>query len=339
MQRLPSSVLILIWLMLSYAHAQHTETLAEVLRRESVPLPTTAVPDLNSPITSFATLNDEREFLIAYYLVRSGDELRPPLFLTRLDKQNGAWQHRDLTGLTVKALEETDKDQVDCLGSVLGIQRDGTRYYLDLHLTPSAGCLLIVHDDLIVDRTIGGWTGAFFKSGLLVYFGNMVHFADVHPETLFLYDPVAHKSLQIFPPSDDPFRKNFSSRLSKVIDRRRCNKNNWACDPDRFTSDILHPIEVNDETHSLAFRVTFQPDGFLGREETENSGKWDDDDYLYIYRFDPIRWREFSVYDLKPMFGTDSLKELLTPARLQQVFATPGITPSASRHSRSARAR
>ncbi len=150
----------------------------------------------------------------------------------------------------------------------------------------------------------------------------MTHFAPLHPERLFLYDPVAHKSQEIYTQKNDPFRKNFSERLEEVIDEKRCRENNWACDPDDFESGI-GPIEVNDGTHSLAFRVGFGTEGFLPREEAEASGKWDDDDYVYIYRLDPLRWREFSIYDLKPKFGTDSLKDLLAPEKLRQVFATP----------------
>jgi hypothetical protein len=149
----------------------------------------------------------------------------------------------------------------------------------------------------------------------------MVHFADVHPETLYLYNPVEHKSHQLYPQNGDPFRRDFSARLAEVIDEKQCRENNWACSPDRFASDISQ-IEVNDQTRSLAFRATFETEGFTSRQYAEDSGRFDDHQYVYIYRLDPVRWREFSVYDLKPMFGTDSLKELLTPAKLRQVFAT-----------------
>lgn len=131
-----------------------------------------------------------------------------------------------------------------------------------------------------------------------------------HPETLFRYDPVLHKSQEIYPQKNDPFRKTFSERLEKVLNQKRCQENDWLYDPDDFGS-VVDPIEVNDETLSLALRVEFDTEGFLPHEEAEDSGKWDDDQYAYIYRPDPRRWREFSVYDLKPKFGTDSLKDLL----------------------------
>jgi hypothetical protein len=65
-----------------------------------------------------------------------------------------------------------------------------------------------------------------------------------------------------------------------MINQDRCRINNWTCDPRRFTSYNESPIVVSDETNSLAFRVTFEPEGFVDREEAENSGNFDDEDYV-----------------------------------------------------------
>ncbi|HXZ81855.1 MAG TPA: hypothetical protein VEG30_18145 [Terriglobales bacterium] len=305
--------------------AQERETLADVLQQHEIPSPPASIPHLTSRITSYDVLNDDREFLIAYYMVDTADEnaLRPPLFLTRFDKKTQEWQHVAITGQKSEGLPDRPELQDDCLGSVLRAEHHNSWYYLNLHWNPSAGCLLILNEDLSVSHTLPGGSAGFFQTGLLVYSGNMVHFADVHPETLWLYDPATHKSEQLYPQKNDPLRGAFSTRLEKVIDEKRCMHNNWGCDPDRFTSDLVYPIEVNDQTQSLAFHVRFEPEGFLPREEAEDSGQWDDDDYVYIYRLSPLRWRGFSIYDLKPKFGTDSLSELLTPAKLKQVFATP----------------
>jgi len=135
----------------------------------------------------------------------------------------------------------------------------------------------------------------------------MVHFADVHPETLFVYDPLSRKSRQIYPQKNDPLRDGFSTRLEKIINKNQCAENNWAREPDRFETEI-DSVEANDESHALAFHAAFGTEGFLTPEETDSSGQWYDDDYVYFYQFNPLRWREFSIYDLKPKFGTNSLK-------------------------------
>ncbi len=323
MRQVAFASLLLVLLFPGYVGGQQNPTLAEVLKQNSVSLHLSSVAHLNDPITSYATLNTDREFLIAYYLVNPGNELHFPLLLTRFDKRSGKWQEALLTGLKANIFEGPEPEmQADCIGSALRLEGIRNWYYLDLHWTPSAGCLVILNHDLTVHQTLPGWTAAFFKSGLLVCEGNMVHFAPVHAMTLFLYDPVVNKSQKIYPQKNDPFRRDFSERLEDVINEKRCQENNWACDPEDFDSGI-GPIEVNDETQSLAFRVGFGTGGFLPSEEAEASGKWDDDEYVYIYRLNPLRWREFSVYDLKPKFGTDSLKDLLAPEKLGQVFATP----------------
>ena len=305
--------------------SQHDPTLADVLKQNSVSLPRGSVSHLNDAITSYATLNSDREFLIAYYLAAPRNELHFPLLIARFNKQSGKWDETSLSDLKVTLFAGTKQEtQYECIGSAMHFESNGSWYYLDLHWTPSAGGLVILNRNLAVHQILTGWTAAFFKSGLLIYQRNMVHFAPVHPATLFLYDPVARRPEKIYPPKNDPFRKDFSNRLDEVIDEKRCQANNWPCDANNFESFIDYPVEVNDATHSLAFRVDFDTQGFLPRKEADESGKWDDDQYVYIYRLEPFGWRKFSVYDLKSKFGTDSLKELLTREKLRLVFATSG---------------
>ena len=130
---------------------------------------------------------------------------------------------------------------------MLSVQENNKRYYLTLHLTPSASCLLILKDNLTVDQTLAGGPAAFFKSGTLLYTGDMVHFAAVHPETLWLYDPDTRTSKQIYPQPDDPLRSAYSARLAKAVNDDRCRVNNWGRNPQELSSDIGFPVEINNE--------------------------------------------------------------------------------------------
>jgi hypothetical protein len=303
--------------------AQENPTLADVLKQHSIPFPPATIPHLNAKITSFDILDDETEFVIGYYLDNPKNEMRAPLLVTRMNKVNGHWDHAALAESELAVTDIKGGANTPCLGSVMKIQRTAQWYFLTLHWNPSAGCFIVLKSDLRVEDARTGGVAATFRSGLVVVDGNMIHFADVHPQTLYLYEPATHKARPLYPQQHDPFRDDFSARLEETIDQNLCRTNNWGCMTDRFTTNLSYPIEINDDTGSIAFRASFEPEGFLDRKAVEASGKWYDDDYAYVFRLAPFRWREFSVYDLKPKFGTDSLRDLISPEMIGKIFATP----------------
>jgi hypothetical protein len=156
-------------IVIGHAIAQQNPTLGDVLRGQLVPFSPMTIPNLDKRITSFAMLNDDRTFLIAYYLDTPENLLRFPIFITSLDKETGNWRHKALHSVRVTVFENSDHPiQDDCLGSVISVERSEKRYFLNLHFNPSAGCLIILNLDLSVDHTFGGSLAAVFKSGLIV---------------------------------------------------------------------------------------------------------------------------------------------------------------------------
>ena len=140
--------LLVILLFPRYVGGQQNLMLADVLKQNSVSFDLSSVSHLKDPITSYATLNTDREFLIAYYLDNSGNELHFPLLLARFDKRSGTWQEASLTDLKVKIFPDAEPEmQDDCIGSVVSFEGNSDWYYLNLHWTPSAGCLLILNHD------------------------------------------------------------------------------------------------------------------------------------------------------------------------------------------------
>jgi hypothetical protein len=88
------AAILVMWTGAGGLAAQDYQSLAEVLKQESIPFPPTSIPHLNAEISSFATLNDTNEFVIAYYLAdRTSQRLLSPLLITRFDKIAGKWQH------------------------------------------------------------------------------------------------------------------------------------------------------------------------------------------------------------------------------------------------------
>lgn len=318
-------LLELAFVLLSVAalHGQD-QTLADFLQEHKIPLPSTPHIHVNDrPAKTLMPLETDDEFALAYRLAHADGGLYGPIQFIRYDKHTDRW-----ASLTVDQpkFRFQGEMEVPCAGMVGGLKYEHSRYFISVELTPSAGCEIILNNggsDMSVEAVLDGWMEGFLSPATVLYGGNMIHFADVHPETLWTYDLGSQKTTQIYPQPSDSFRRDFATKLEKIINEDLCRENNWACEPDRFTTDIDSPITINRQTKSIAFGARFEPEGFMDRDKAEDSGLFDDDHYVYIFQLQPFGWREFSIYDLKPKFGTDSLQQLISPKMIGKVFATP----------------
>jgi hypothetical protein len=86
----------------------------------------------------------------------------------------------------------------------MNVARRGNWIYLDTHLTPSAGAMLIVSNDLRRVQRVYGWTELLLPDGRLVYHNSMVHFAPFHPGSVSLYDPNTGRDVRLYPVRPDP---------------------------------------------------------------------------------------------------------------------------------------
>src|SRR5580704_10095664 len=68
------------------------KTLREVLAAEKLPLDAEALRNLDAKISSGAELNDEAQFVIAYYLLDSTGLLKPPIFIVQYDRRTQRWK-------------------------------------------------------------------------------------------------------------------------------------------------------------------------------------------------------------------------------------------------------
>ena len=78
---------------------------------------------------------------------------------------------------------------------------------------------------------------------------------------------------------------------------------------------------TDDQDDALAMQVRFSTEGFLTREQAENSGAWKNEDYIYVFKLRPFAWRGMSAREIKAGFGTDSPSELLTKLKLRSLFS------------------
>lgn len=304
----------LLGLLWSIAACAQDQTFADLLRQHGIPFPPASIPHLNAHLWNNPyPIDTAEQFAVAYHLSGSNGNAQPGTFLTVYDKQTGVWKHAEL-----KATEKfQDRIEVPCEGQLGEPQYALDHYFISAELSPSAACTFVLDQDLQIEAVLDGWPVGFLPPSSVLYEGSMVHFADVHPETLWLYDTRTKSKLQLYPQPHDLFREEFSSELEKVIQPKLCAKNNWACEPDRFSSDLTIPLTVNPATNSFAVHVTFTPEGYLPVDNDD--GPYDD--VTYIYQLSPFRWREFRTTNLKKQVGSDSLPDLLTPEALIKIFA------------------
>lgn len=185
------ALIVVAWLagLLNLIAAQHI-TLAQEFQKHGIA--NLQLDDLDREITSYAVASDERWFAIAYYWHTGSDLLPPDLRVRTLDRRNNVWR---------SALLNADVRQG---GSAVGIARRAGFIYLDLHISPSAGSLLVLSDNLKVRKRLYGWSSLILGDGRVLYENSMVHFAPAHPGSVSLYDPRSGLDTRVYPVTPDP---------------------------------------------------------------------------------------------------------------------------------------
>ena len=179
---------VLLAVTLSVAAPQAT-TLRQELEKHRVDA--AGLDDADRLITSYAVAADEGWFAIAYYWQGAGGLLPDELRIRTLDRKTGTWRY--------KVLDHTVLDG----GAALRIARRPGVVYLDLHINPSAGALIVLSEDLTVRARLSGWSSLILTDGRVLYQNSMVHFAPAHPGSVSLYDPLTGRDVRVYPEQAD----------------------------------------------------------------------------------------------------------------------------------------
>ncbi len=247
------------------------ERLEEVLAKHRVPLENFSAAERAHTITSYAASEGDAPFLLAYYDDDGSGLLKAPLHILRYDGRNGL-KRAELRGVDEMAPGAMHQLSTSCLGSVLSVQENAGLVFIDTHINPSAGCVLILSPTLQFKVALWGWTLGFLDHFLMLH-GNEVHFADTHPLTVDVYDWKAETLLEVYPPKNDPRRKSFSAALaSRLPTEEWCRNQNVPCDPSQFSGDISD-LKIDEAALSFSFTATMSPEGFGDKAEREVSSE------------------------------------------------------------------
>jgi hypothetical protein len=301
------------------------ETLEDVLRAQRLPLNLESVQDRDKPITSYAILGNPRAFLIAYYWDDGSGILNQPLRLGHFNKTSGQWN-----SVALRSEDNTATD-VDCLGSVAAIHAVADSFYLDIHINPSAGCLRVVSEDLMVRASLYGWFLAAFDDGTVLYHNSQVHFAPTHPTEISLYDPASNLNVMVYPAKPaPPIRAAHVRRVRQAYsDEAWCREHNHHCDPELFDSRLAGEVVANSATRSLAFVLALD-NSILWTDAERAQGSAADGtpeftNVLYVYKLGntagSFEFRELLLSDFQTRFGDVPLSKALEPDILREMFS------------------
>jgi hypothetical protein len=258
-----------------------SETLREALTRSDFAdgVLTNNGPDLDRKLTSSDFGFSQDTFVAGYYFQ---DELKGlelgPMHVSLFDRGRREWIHEQNLGARIEKLG------LRVGGSVTGILVTPQIILLDTHATPSAGFTVVLNRSLQILGSLGGYGPHAANDGSIWYHGNMVHFADVHQETLKFFDLTRRTESDVFPGSQLSAVARAYQRKIKAAVARLPADHPAHQRVDDFDRSIQFVTERN--ATSFGFMVTYRsfslqnngvdiPDLMtIARCDRERSGGW-----------------------------------------------------------------
>jgi hypothetical protein len=283
------------------------ETLQDTLRTANVPSRQFPAPELSRKITSYAISPDD-PFLLAYYIDDGSGVLQPPLHIIRYDRARGDLRRAELREINALFQGEIP---MNCLGSALHIREYHDIIYIDTHVNPSAGCLIVLSSMLTFKAALSGWLLGLIGADYAILHRSEIHFMTVHPLHILVFDLKRNVSLEVYPYKNDPQRRQFSRLIGPHISRNWCQEYNAPCDPETFDADLLKGnIVVNESARVFGFEAQFDAAGFGDAAEKQVQPQT----VAYIFRERRGIWehREFEARQLQRLPGGMSIEDLIS---------------------------
>jgi hypothetical protein len=254
-----------------------SKNLREALERSGFEdgIRTTDVPDLDRKLTSSAFGTSSDTFVAAYYFQdQLEDQGLGPLHVSLFDRSRREWVHQpDVTA-------DLEKLGLRSGGSVTRVVVTPKILLVDTHYSPSAGFTVVLDHSLSIVTSLLGYGAQVATDGSIWYFGDMVHFADTHQETLKMFDVGRRIELEVFPgekrsPLAEGYRRHIQTIYASLPSVQR--------DPE-FDRSIPSVLERDSKT--FAFVVGYGSDYLegsgvahqrlttIGRCDRQSSGEW-----------------------------------------------------------------
>lgn len=241
------------------------DTLQQLLIKDNIRHDQVAIKNLEREIHGYSILNDPNYFCAAYYLYDDPNLWNRQFYFVLLDKGQDKWIQRTLELKEIRG----DKPYL-WPNSINNINYSKKYFYLDTHLTPSAGYLILLHKDLSFADGLYGWLEAVFTEDSIIYHNSQVHFAPTHYAELSLYNISTKVDRKIYPMK--PYLQVRLSHISKVKAAYERKGEDWFrihnhhMNPELFNNSIASNVIVNNQTRSFAFVVKYDNTDYMSDE-------------------------------------------------------------------------
>jgi hypothetical protein len=300
---LPAALGVLLFF--SSVRAFAAESLGDTLLAAKVPTQKFAEPELRQAITSYA-ISQGDPFLLAYYADDGSGRLHPPLHVIRYARKTEDLRRADLQD--AKALVQANIPS-GCFGSVLRVSEYRQTIYLEMHVGPSAGCVIVLSPALAVRSTLSGWLLGMLEPDYAILRRSEIHFKSVTALHVEVYDTKRNRTVEVYPPKQDRLRQQYSRLIAPHISDKWCMANNAECDPQDFDTDVMGGVAVNEAAKVFGFEAEFDAEGFGDAAKQQISPR----SVVYVFRQRGGAWqsREFEPAQLQGRFGVSSIQDLV----------------------------
>lgn len=188
---------------------------------------TSGGPDLNRKLTSSAFGTSPDTFVAGYFFEDEGGQGFGPLHVSLFDRSRREWVHNGNLAADLERL------RMRAGGSVVDVTINPKIVLLDTHANPSAGFTIVLDRSLNVITSLGGYGTHVTNEGAIWYFGNMVHFADTHQQTLKIFDVNRRSLHEIFPGSNlSPVAEAYKRQIKAIYAHLPANQHDADFDRD-----------------------------------------------------------------------------------------------------------
>ena len=186
-------------------------SLRSALATEGIPAHYAFTKDLDLRISSGTAVDTPLGRVFAHYVIpRSANSLTETFYLFR--KLKSGW-----IGGKMQWPEPSENGSFECVGGSISVSAQGGYLIVHGHVTPSAGCLLVLNAQLKPLRSFYGIGSHFVGSRNLLITGSNVHFAPTHPLKLWILDAKSGDKVLIYPVANESAgRTLFRSQLRKL---------------------------------------------------------------------------------------------------------------------------